>query len=58
MELARHSTVFPALEKYSHASWESMTEALGQLPDLTPVEPEAMRATGTDGQNSVAFCVA
>ncbi len=57
-ELARHSTITLTLDRYTHSAWESMTDALGRLPDFRPVEREAQRATGTDGKPSVADCVA
>ncbi len=57
-ELARHSHIGLTKDRYTHAAWESMADALDRLPSITPVERETQRATGTDGQKSVAFCVA
>ena len=60
--LARHSTITLTMDRYTHGTWEQLHDALGRLPDLTDLQQQKMRATGTDGRestsDSVALCVA
>jgi len=60
--LARHSTITLTMDRYTHGTWEQLHDALGRLPNLTDLQQQKMRATGTDGHqstsDSVALCVA
>jgi integrase len=49
--LARHSEPALTIGIYAKSSWHDVQGAVEKLPDLlsTTAEPEAMRATGTDG---------
>ena len=52
--LARHSTVQLTLGRYAHATLLDLASAVGALPPIDPVGPQAerqvLRATGTDGR--------
>jgi integrase len=48
--LMRHSSITLTLDRYSHAGLYDVAGALDNLPPLPATEPEALRATGTDGR--------
>jgi integrase len=48
-ELARHSTITLTLDCYSHVGLYDQGAAVAAIPALPSPEPEAARATGTDG---------
>jgi len=52
-DLARHSTISLTMDNYTHTVLESRSEALKALPDLDVPIAEEVRATGTDGENTL-----
>ena len=56
--LARHSTITLTMDRYTHLSVASYTDALDALPDLDVPAREEMRATGTDAESVLADCLA
>jgi len=54
--LARHSTITLTLDRYTHVHLEDELQALEKLPHfgLSPDEPRAVAATGTDGREGLA----
>ncbi len=46
--LARHSSITLTMDRYTHLTVASQTAALDALPNLSPPEATAARATGTD----------
>jgi len=56
--LARHSTISLTMDRYTHLSIAGQTRALEALPDLdAPGMSEAARATGTDAESVLPFCL-
>ena len=47
LELLRHSTIGLTMDIYTHVPRGSLSAALDVLPDLTGVDAEAAKATGT-----------
>jgi hypothetical protein len=61
--LARHSDINLTQTRYTHSALERLGEAVEKLPDFSveaipASEPEALRATGTDGRSVLAICLA
>ena len=55
--LARHSTITLTMDRYTHLTRADLTGALDALPDLNvPVATKA-KATGTDGESVLPFCL-
>ncbi len=49
--IMRHSDINLTMSKYTHTLRGQEHEAVAKLPDLSAPEPQAQRATGTDGRN-------
>ena len=49
--LARHSTITLTMDRYTHSYHGEQTEALNVLPDLSPVEHQPVKKTGTDDES-------
>ena len=59
--LACHSTIALTIDRYTHVRLASLSEAVGQLPDLpgwAPQERGSAAATGTHGAKPIALLVA
>ena len=52
-EPARHSTIMSAMDHYTHVTRSELAEALDVLPGVSSTSAETVRATGTDGVESV-----
>jgi hypothetical protein len=49
-ELARHSTITLAMDRYSHTELSDMYSAVERLNGLPEIQTEGVRATGTAGE--------
>ncbi len=58
--ILRHSKVDMTLSRYSHVYAGQVSQAVKTLPDLSAPSSQQQRAvaTGTDGENVLAFCLA
>ena len=55
--LARHSDVNLTLSRYTHSALDRQSDAVASLPNIS-AQPQATRATGTDGKAVLGSCLA